>query len=213
MMVECEGEGPVIIIDCNDKRRSEVRKIFRDQFRVEPLGDPDEVGVSSSQARLYLLSDEIGNFEKLLKAFCVHGHFVPVVLYSEEVRAERVVHCIREGAVAYLSYPFNHQIDPYEFITKYAGPSPDLSYLQRRSQSQKALQALTPREIDVLMGLCEGRTGPEVAEKLGLSPKTIDAHRTSMLKRLGVNSLVAVRMAAEAGWTLSCPAASPTVTD
>ena len=212
-MVDFKGEGPVILIDSDDKRRSDIRKLFSKQFRVDPLDGTDEIGGSPSEARLYLVSDEQGNFEKLLHIFFVHGEFAPVVLYSEVICTERVVRCSRDGAIGYLAYPFSDIESPHDFINKYAQPSSDLSQFQKRSRSQKALKVLTPREIEVLMGLCEGRTALEVAEKLRLSPKTVDAHRTKMLKRLGVSSIVAVRMAAEAGWTLTSPIISRTATD
>lgn len=212
-MVATDFDAPVILIDSDDRRRSEIRKMFSNQFRVDPLDCADEIGSNPLKAKLYLVSDEQGNFEKLIQIFLVYGEFAPVVLYSEVICAERVVRCSRDGAIAYLAYPFSDIGSPHDFINKYAQPSSDLSYFQKRSRSQKALKVLTPREIEVLMGLCEGRTALEVAEKLRLSPKTVDAHRTKMLKKLGVNSIVAVRMAAEAGWTLTSPIISRSAAD
>lgn len=43
--------------------------------------------------------------------------------------------------------------------------------------------SLTKREIDVLQLICQGYTNNEIAEKLHLSPKTIDNHRTNLLSK------------------------------
>lgn len=204
-MFESKVSGPIIIIDRDDGRRTELRNLFSDRFRVEPLEGINEIGSSISKAGAYIVYDEGSNFEKLLELFHVNGFFLPVILYSENTSIDRAVRSTRDGAMAYFQYPFGKSINLDDLMAEYERDSLNISFFQRRSQSRKVLKALTSREADVLMSLCEGLTGSEVAEKLGLSPKTVDSHRTKMLKRLGVNSLVAVRMAAEAGWTLTSP--------
>lgn len=47
---------------------------------------------------------------------------------------------------------------------------------------------LTAREIEVLQSVARGFSNNKIAEQLGLSPKTIDSHRTSLMKKLEVNS-------------------------
>ena len=42
---------------------------------------------------------------------------------------------------------------------------------------------LTSREVEVLTQLCQGLTVNEIAAKLFLSPKTIEAHRSTLLKK------------------------------
>ena len=47
---------------------------------------------------------------------------------------------------------------------------------------------LTRREKEILQLLYEGFTGPQIAEKLFLSPYTIETHRKNLLQKLNVNS-------------------------
>lgn len=59
---------------------------------------------------------------------------------------------------------------------------------------------LTSREVDVLRLVAQGMTDNEVAEKLVLSPRTVNAHLTSIYSKLGVKSRVAAtRFAIENG--------------
>ncbi|MCY1699334.1 LuxR C-terminal-related transcriptional regulator [Lelliottia sp. SL45] len=55
----------------------------------------------------------------------------------------------------------------------------------------KALfEQLTAREHEVLCELMEGRSNKEVAARLNLSPRTVEAHRAALFVKLGVSSLV-----------------------
>jgi DNA-binding NarL/FixJ family response regulator len=47
-------------------------------------------------------------------------------------------------------------------------------------------ERLTPRERLVLRRVAEGRTNREIAAELDLSPKTVDSHRTNLMRKLGV---------------------------
>ena len=57
--------------------------------------------------------------------------------------------------------------------------------LQRRSSG------LTAREIDVLHLVADGLSNAEIAERLVLSRRTVDAHLRSIFDKLGVNSRTA----------------------
>ncbi|MDK9606258.1 response regulator transcription factor [Lelliottia wanjuensis] len=55
----------------------------------------------------------------------------------------------------------------------------------------KALfEQLTAREHEVLAELIEGSSNKEVAARLNLSPRTVEAHRAALFAKLGVSSLV-----------------------
>ena len=47
---------------------------------------------------------------------------------------------------------------------------------------------LSKRELEVLQELALGKNNKAIAEKLEVSPKTIDSHRTNLLRKMNVNS-------------------------
>jgi DNA-binding NarL/FixJ family response regulator len=49
---------------------------------------------------------------------------------------------------------------------------------------------LTPREVDILKLIAEGKTSKEIAELLYLSLKTVERHRADILHRLGMRDRV-----------------------
>ncbi len=49
-------------------------------------------------------------------------------------------------------------------------------------------QQLTPRELDVLGLVCSGLTSPEIADRLFISFKTVEGHRTNIFQKTGVRN-------------------------
>ncbi len=50
--------------------------------------------------------------------------------------------------------------------------------------------ALTPREREIVQLLAEARSNKEVAATLGISVKTVETHRASIMRKLGITSIV-----------------------
>jgi DNA-binding NarL/FixJ family response regulator len=55
---------------------------------------------------------------------------------------------------------------------------------------------LTDRELAVLQAIARGHTNASAAESLGISPKTIDSHRTSLMRKFSVSSTASLLVAA-----------------
>ncbi|HET9709624.1 MAG TPA: response regulator transcription factor [Gemmatimonadales bacterium] len=49
--------------------------------------------------------------------------------------------------------------------------------------------ALTARERDVLIGVASGRTNRETAAELGISVRTVETHRDSLMRKLGIHTV------------------------
>jgi DNA-binding NarL/FixJ family response regulator len=59
-----------------------------------------------------------------------------------------------------------------------------------RADTEESYDPLTPRELEVLKLIAEGRTSKEIAELLVLSVKTVERHRADILHRLGMRDRV-----------------------
>jgi DNA-binding NarL/FixJ family response regulator len=68
------------------------------------------------------------------------------------------------------------------------------------SMADSGYETLTPREQEIFGLLAEGHSMKHIGERLFISPKTVENHRTSIMRKLGVHStLELVRYAAKVG--------------
>jgi PAS domain S-box-containing protein len=115
---------------------------------------------------------------------------LPVVVIGEARGNVAVgVQAMKAGAVDFLDESYR----PDQLLDALA--SAQATIRERAEQDQatervKALiAALPPRERDVLDGLLAGGTNKTIARDLGLSPRTVEAHRARIMERLGAQSL------------------------
>jgi len=76
-------------------------------------------------------------------------------------------------------------------------------------ESAATLKLLTPREREVLTGVVSGDTNREIAAALGISPRTVETHRESLMRKLGIRTVAGLtRFAVASG--LNASASDPT---
>ncbi len=74
------------------------------------------------------------------------------------------------------------------------------------SSLAQALRVLTPREVEVLKSVAEGRTNHEIADQLTLSIKTVQTHRANVMEKLDLRDIThLVRFAVHHGLISSEP--------
>jgi DNA-binding NarL/FixJ family response regulator len=74
---------------------------------------------------------------------------------------------------------------------KYFDSDVTLSLLNKSTTDSKAKKDhnLTEREIEILKLIAEGYTNKEIGEKLFISHRTVDTHRTNLMRKLGTNNI------------------------
>jgi DNA-binding NarL/FixJ family response regulator len=69
--------------------------------------------------------------------------------------------------------------------------------------SEQALSVLTPREREILQLLAEGNSNKKVATQLDISIKTVETHRSTIMRKIGIHSITElVRYAVRNNYTL-----------
>jgi two-component system, NarL family, nitrate/nitrite response regulator NarL len=53
-------------------------------------------------------------------------------------------------------------------------------------------EILTPRQLEVLTMIAQGKSAKEIAYELGLSSKTVDVHRAKLMERLGLDDIASL---------------------
>ncbi|TVS11741.1 MAG: DNA-binding response regulator [Planctomycetaceae bacterium] len=73
-------------------------------------------------------------------------------------------------------------------------------YVQNISVDSDVLERLTPRQREVLQLVAEGFTTKEIAGRLRIAPKTVETHRTQLMRQLQIRDLAGlVRFAVQSG--------------
>jgi PAS domain S-box-containing protein len=115
---------------------------------------------------------------------------LPVIVIGEARGDVAVgVQAMKAGAVDFLDGTYR----PEQLLDALA--SAQATIRERAEQDQATervnalIAALPPRERDVLDGLLAGGTNKTIARDLGLSPRTVEAHRARIMERLGAQSL------------------------
>jgi RNA polymerase sigma factor (sigma-70 family) len=66
----------------------------------------------------------------------------------------------------------------------------DVSFRQLETSIELSpLEKLSPREREILQLVAEGKTSQEIAERLSISPKTVDTYRSRLMHKIGVDDV------------------------
>jgi len=137
----------------------------------------------------------------LLEALVGDARFVSVLMTGTADVAVAVA-AFRAGAIHLIEKPCETE----ELILSLETAAVRLEAAAPRIAAQQRIARLSPRERDVLDGMLRGRANKAIAMDLGISPRTIEVYRATMMDKLGVRSMAAVlRRARVAGW---CPKSS-----
>ena len=135
------------------------------------------------------------------------GPRIAVVIVTGHADVPLAVQAMRNGAVDFIEkpYPPSRMLAAVADAQAIAQASGAVQTGRRRSDREAAeanarLAALTAREREVLAALVAGKSNKVIARDLGLSPRTVEAHRAALMDRLSVTSLAeAIRLAVAGG--------------
>jgi FixJ family two-component response regulator len=117
------------------------------------------------------------------------GIRLPVIVLTGHGDVPMAVQAMKAGAVDFLQKPYREQA-----LLDSINAALSMDADARRSSTAGAhldqhLAALTEREMEVLEHLQAGRTSKEIARALAISPRTAEAHRRNLLRKLGIGSV------------------------
>ncbi len=116
----------------------------------------------------------------------------PVLLLSQHIEARRSVELVTGGGFGYLLKDRVLDVDDFlvslERVAR-GGTALDPEVVARLVGAARAatiLDALTPRELDVLQLMAEGRSNAAIGTRLFLSERTVESHVRSVLGKLAI---------------------------
>ncbi len=191
----------VVIVDDHPIMRLGLTQLLRSSPRVEVCGEAGSVGealkVIEAAAPVDLVVVDISlpdrsGLELIRDLKVMDGKIRSLVVSShdEKVYAERV---IRAGGRGYIMKDRAPE-QLIEAVDAVLGGGIFLSHAMTArmmetlagSRAGSPISALTDRELEVFRAIGEGKSSREIAGSLGISIRTVDAHRTHIKDKLGL---------------------------
>jgi len=117
------------------------------------------------------------------------GVSLPVIIMTGHGDVSLAVRAMKAGAVDFIEKPFDKHALLASLEEAYQRLSRKEATHDRMRDALVRLEALTPRERDVLNGLAQGLPNKTIAYDIGISPRTVEIHRANLMTKLGARSL------------------------
>lgn len=201
----------VLLVDDHAVVRQGYRRLLEDEASIHVVGEAGNAAQACEQARslepdvvvMDIALPGVSGIEatrRMLKDQ-PNLHILMFSMYDDAVYARRA---LEAGALGYLSKASAPEVLVRAIYTVSRGEryvSPDVATNIARSASQRGkpeIEALTPREFEVLRLLAQGETVRSISERLALSEKTVANHQSAIREKLGArNSAQLARLVAQ----------------
>lgn len=118
-----------------------------------------------------------------------HKIDIPVVIITGHGDVPMAVRAMKHGAIDFIEKPFNDEVLLDAIRRALALEEQQRSHQSEHRMIKERLSHLTPREQEVMIMVTEGASNKEIANQLGVSAKTIEAHRARVMEKMQAGSL------------------------
>lgn len=194
----------VVVVDDHDLIVLAARQIF------SKVPDIKLVGVASNGEEAYLkikdLKPDVVILDVILpgmdgieltKKIVSDFPATKVVLHSSSVSEDMIVTGFEAGAMAYVPKNFKpgqlieaiHTVIKGEHYSKgFVSEILIENFLKSKTKKDGQNNKLTERETEILQAITKGMTNQQLADNLHISVRTVEAHKSNIMKKLKINS-------------------------
>jgi DNA-binding NarL/FixJ family response regulator len=199
----------VALVDDHELVRDGLRALLTAMPHLDVVGEASsgaEALILVSEVRPDLLLVDIGMKDmtglQLTEILCRQYPGIQILILSMYDHAEYVTSSIRAGARGYvLKDAASREIVAAIDAIAAGGTYYSADLLEKTVSPPRADDELTPREREVLQMLAQGLSNKAIARMLEISVRTVETHRLSIRRKLGVDTPAGlVKYALERGW-------------
>lgn len=188
-----EFSNVIVIADDMALRISLVEIMQQAGFQTRAYGSAEAflVGGATRSPSCFLLDIALpgidaGDFQAYLRTNWAEA---PVIFLSQQTTVAMVVQAIKNGAYDVIEQPFQ----PENLVGKVKAAIEQYSTHSAHRLEQQALRervgTLTAREREVLDLVIEGISTKEMGRRLCISPRTVEVHRSRIMRKMGMKTL------------------------
>ncbi len=183
-----ETLGTVYVVDDDEAVRDSLKWLLEaSNYRVEIYDsgesfianfDPKAIAILVLDVRMDGMSG-IEVQEHLLK----READIPIIFITGHGDVGMAVNALKRGAVDFIEKPFEQLALKRQVEAMLQTARERRMEKERRTLNQALIDKLTPREQQVLERIVSGRLNKQIADDLGISIKTVEAHRASIMDK------------------------------
>ena len=188
------SSGPtVFVVDDEAPVRKALSRMLRaNRFAVATFASSKEfLGQYDPDASGCLVLDIMmpGNGLALQRVLQKKGCTLPIIFLTGYGDVPKSVQALKGGAIDFLTKPVNDQS-----LLRAVRAAMEKNRVTRQEQTQVSeicsrLAALTPRERQVLEHIVSGELNKQIAGHLGITQRTVKAHRARLMEKMKVDSV------------------------
>lgn len=186
--------GTVYVVDDDEAVRDSVQWLLEGQdFRVRTFEsaedflaryDPQEVACLIVDIRM----DGMSGLE-LQERLQERRSPLPLAFITGHGDVPLAVETMKKGALDFIQKPFDEQALLPLVERMFEQARHNFAQQQQAASRSALLGKLTARESQVLERIVAGRLNKQIADDLGISIKTVEAHRANIMDKLGANTV------------------------
>ena len=114
---------------------------------------------------------------------------LPIIILTGHANVTMAITAMKQGAFDFLRKPYNDDA-LIECVRRAMEAEQGLNkQYSKKLKTRQTIDDLTDREREVMNLVVKGFQNKQIAEKLGISNKTVEAHRARVMKKCGVRTL------------------------
>ena len=188
------SRGEIYVVDDDAATRETLSRALRDAgYEVIHFADAASL-LTETRARtpacIFLDAHVEGRPLELLKRLRIEDCAAPIVVTSAQGNIAMAVDAIRSGAFDFIQKPFSvgEVVARVDAAVGAQARAESLEEIKQLLQRLPHEARLTPRERDVFAFIAMGKTNKEMARQLGLSARTVEGYRASIMRKVGAKN-------------------------
>ena len=117
------------------------------------------------------------------------GIDLPIIFITGHGDVQMSVKAVKAGAIDFLEKPFSDEDLLASIREAFSRADDSKKYRDLIAELRKSHASLTAREREVMQHVVAGMSNRNLAELLGVSDRTIEVHRSRVMKKMGAESL------------------------
>lgn len=200
----------ILIIDDHPLFREGIKTIIQADSRYEVIGEAGNAGQGLTFTRklrpdlaiVDISLPDISGFD-LIREILKYSPDILILVLSMHSKVDYIVKAFQAGVRGYLTKEAASDmlINGIEHILKgdyYMDPSVSQQVVKKLAELPdkkpvavvKGYDALTHREQEIMVLVASGMSSQKIADKLFISPKTVDNHRSRIMQKLNVSNVI-----------------------